>query len=493
LISCNGPTPKTRTPADTLVVGLETGPLTLDPRLASDAYSTKISALLHNGLFRLNERLEAVPDLAEKFELLSPTKYRFHLRRGVLFHDGRPLTAEDVKFTLESILDPALASPFHGTMEKIAAIRILDPLTLEISLKEPFAPFLQALTIGIVPKGVKEKEDPTIGTGPFRLESFRSSEETVLKRNEKYFRTVPKMEKIVFKVVPDDNLRLLELKNGRIDLLQNNIPPSLLQTLREDKGLVFETTEGINFSYLGMNLRSAPLNKLEVRRAIASALDLPAIIEYRMANMARPATGLLAPIHWAYSSAVSVYPYNPKKARALLDQAGYPDPDGGGPAPRFSLTYKTSTKKDRIGLARLIARYLKEVGIEVKVLPFEWGTFYHDINSGNFELYSLTWVGVTEPDIYYYAFHKAQVPPNGANRGAYANPVVDQLTEVGRKTSDRFERKKIYEEVQKILADDLPIIPLWYEDNFAVFAKRVKGMRLWPNASFEWATEVYKE
>ena len=487
------PHSKVKTPPDTLVVGLEASPLTLDPRLASDAYSSKITQLLHNGLFRVSERLEAVPDLVDRFDFIPPTKYRFHLRSGVRFHDGKELTAEDVKFTLESVLDPSLASPFRGTMEKILAVTIVDPLTLEITLKEPFSPFLSALTLGILPAG---GDNPAVGTGPFTLESFRPSEQVSLKRNDQYFGAPPgspKIARLVFRIVPDDNLRVLELKNHRIDLLQNNVPPQLLHSLRQDKGLVMERTEGINMTYLGLQLSKSPLNKLEVRRAIAHALDLPALLEYRMARMARPATGILAPIHWAYEPEVAAYPYDPKKGRELLDQAGYPDPDAGGPKPRFTLTYKTSTKRDRIGLARLIARYLKEVGIEIKVLPYEWGTFFHDINGGNFELYSLTWVGVTEPDIYYYVFHSSQKPPAGANRGGYANGVMDRLTEEGRKVMDRAKRKEIYSFVQKQLGEDLPMIPLGYEDNSAVFSKQVKGVRLRPNASFEWATEVYKE
>lgn len=480
---------RVKTPTDTLVVGLETAPLTLDPRISSDAYSSKITALIHNGLFRLTERLEILPDLVDRFEFIPPAKYRFHLKGGVRFHDGRELTADDVRFTLESIADPALASPFRGTMEKIQRIRVIDPLTLEAELKEPFSPFLSALTVGIV----SAAGDPSIGTGPFQLESFKPAEGVLLKRNDGYFRSPPKIQKLLFRVVADDNLRVLELKNHRIDLLQNNIPPPLLKTLREAKDLVLERTEGINETYLGMNVGKSPLSRLEVRRAIAHGLDIPALIGYRMANMARPATGLLAPVHWAYEPEVTRYRYDPKKARELLDQAGYPDPDGGGPLPRLVLSYKTSTKKDRIGLARQIARTLRDIGIELTILPFEWGTFFHDVNTGNFELFSLTWVGVTEPDIYFYVFHSSQAPPLGANRGGYRNETVDRLTEEGRRVMNRPERAEIYSLVQKTLADDLPAIPLWYEDNVAVFSKRVKGLKLRPNASFEWATEVYKE
>lgn len=472
-------------------MGIESAPLTLDPRLAADAASSKLSQLIHNGLFRLNERLEVVPDLAQEFQAVSPTQYRFRLRSGVTFHDGRELKASDVMSTLESVLDPQLASPFRGTMEKIQEIRVLDALTLEIILKEPFAPFLSALTMGIIPQG----GDPTIGTGPFKIASTKPlnlQDEIVLTRNRSYFRGPPRMARLSFRVIPDDNLRVLELKNHRIDVLQNNVPPQLLGAV-DDPDLVLETTEGINMTYLGLNLRGDPLKKPEVREAIARALDVPALIEYRMAKLARPATGILSPIHWAYERDVETYAFDPEKSRKLLDQAGYPDPDGDGPRPRLTLTYKTSTKKDRIGLARLVARYLKDVGIEAKVLPYDWGVFFHDVNAGSFQMYSLTWVGVTEPDIYYNVFHSSQTPPAGLNRGGYSNPSIDRLTEEGRREMDRDKRREIYSYVQKVLAQDLAIIPLWYENNYAVFSRHVKGLRLRPNASFEWATEVYKE
>jgi peptide/nickel transport system substrate-binding protein len=209
LILFGGCRPALKTSPDTLVVGIEAAPLTLDPRLAGDAYSSKITQLLHNGLFRLSERLEVVPDLAESFEEISPTRYLFHLRSGVRFHDGRDFSAEDVAATIRSVLDASLASPFRSAMEKVQEVKILDPLTVEITLKGPFAPFLAALTLGIVPA----EGDPANGTGPFRLSRFAPQEEIALVRNEDYFRGAPKMAKVVFRVLTDDNLRVLELKN----------------------------------------------------------------------------------------------------------------------------------------------------------------------------------------------------------------------------------------------------------------------------------------
>lgn len=466
--------PGFKTPPDALVVGLEA----TSPTGAALAATPNISQLLHNGLFHLSERMEIEPDLAESYEFLPPKKYKIHLRDGVRFHNGRQLTAEDVKATLESGLPQQIS-------EKIESMNVATPRDLEIELKEPFAPFLAALTIGIFPAG----GDPNIGTGPFQLERYDPTGEVVLKRFDGF--------RIRFRVIPDDNLRVLELKNGRIDLLQNSVPSSLIASLKDDPGLVIETTEGTNMTCLGFNLRAGdpsghppvplqdrtgqarfdlanPLRNPDVREAIAIALDVPALIEYRMAGLARQATGVLSPIHWAREGEVMTYLYDPAKARERLDRAGYPDPDGAGPRPRMTLTYGTSTKRDRIGLARLIARALGEVGIEVKVMPSD--------ESSSLDLYSLTWTGSAEPD--FSAF---------AGRGGYENPAIDLLTADARVEMDRQKRKEIYSMIQKVLSQDIPIVPLWYEDNYAVFSRRVKGLQIRPNGSFEWATAVRKE
>lgn len=478
-----------KTPLDTLVIGIEAIPIApQDPRLAmADGYSAKIASLVFNGLFRINERMEVVPDLVDSYRLTPPATYRFQIKAGIRFHNGQPLTADDIKKTIEAILDPNTASPHRGTLEKIQSIRILSPLALEI-ISKPFAPLTAALTFGILPGG----NQVGIGTGPFQwVES--SNQGIVLQRNENYFGEKAKIARLQFRIIPDENVRVMELMGGSIDFLQNNIPPPLVDYLRRRPGLSVALAEGINYSYLGMNLKQPPLNDRKVREAIARALDIPAIIAYRLADLAQPATSVLAPIHWAYARDTVQYPYSPKRARELLEEAGYPDPDGLGPKPRFALTYKTSTRKDRIGLARLIARYLKEVGIEIHILPYEWGTFFHDIQTGNFQLYSLTWVGISDPDIFYYAFHSSELPPQGANRGGYQNAAVDQLTVEARETMDRETRKGLYAQVQKILAEDLPVLSLWYEKNVAIFQKNVKGVRLRPDAGFEIFTEMSKQ
>ena len=218
-----------------------------------------------------------------------------------------------------------------------------------------------------------------------------------------------------------------------------------------------------------------------MRKAIAYAIDRQAIIEHLIGGLAVPASGVLSPMNWAYEKDVSAYPYDPQKSGQLLDEAGYPDPDGEGPGSRFELNYKTSQNELRRRIGEALQAQLERVGIKVQMRTYEWGTFFSDIKNGNFQLYTLTWVGVTDPDIFYYLFHSKSIPPHGANRGYYFSDDVDRLIMRGRVTQDMDARKTIYSEIQKILAEDLPYVSLWFSVNIAVMDKRIKGFQLYPS------------
>lgn len=487
-INCGGP--RERSPS-TFVIGLEAAATNLDPRLAADATSAKICQLIYSGLFRLDDSLALQPELLESYTQISPTHYRFTLRPQLEFHDGRPLTVADVIWTYNSIRKREVPSPYYSGFEKIATLKAVDDRSFELILKEPFAPFLSALTMGILPRHYKEKEH--IGAGPYRFVSEVPEQKIVLEGFAHYFNGAPRARRLEFLTMRDDNLRVLELVRGRIDLLQNTVPAPLIPYVESNTALQVDRAPGINYSYLGFNLEEPALKVAKVRQAIAHAVDREQMIAYKLKGTARPATGILAPMHWAYARPTVRYPYNPARARQLLDEAGFPDPDGAGPAARFTIIYKTSSKRDRVGLARLIAQYLAAVGIEVVVTPYEWGTLFRDIRTGNFELYSLTWVGVTEPDIYYYAFNSKEFPPAGANRNHYVNARIDFLTEAGRTTIEREKRQEIYREIQEIVAQDLPYVSLWYEDNVVARQANIKGYTIYPNASFNGLANLYRD
>ncbi|MFH2012053.1 MAG: ABC transporter substrate-binding protein [Pseudomonadota bacterium] len=475
---------------DNLVIGLESSPTNLDPRYATDANSYRLTQILFNPLFKLDTHFNPVPDIVKRWENPNETTYIFHLKKGVKFHDGIELTSKDVKYTFDTILTPSFKSPHMGAFEKIKSIETPDKYTVKFVLKEPFAPFLINLAIiGIVPEHAAQKfsdkfSNQPIGTGPFKLREFLPDEKIVLKVNNDYFEGKPRLNGIVFKILPDSTVRLLELSQGVIHILQNDIPPDLFPFLEKRDNLKIIKKEGTTYSYIGFNLKDPILKNMKVREAIAHAIDKESIIKYILKGLGTPADGILSPHNWAYEGNVKRFEYNRRKALSLLDEAGFSDPDGDGPETRFQLTFKTSTDHLRKRIAETLQEQLGIVGIGLDIMSYEWGTLYSDIKSGNFQLYSLSWVGITDPDMLYYIFHSSSVPPNGANRGGYVNKRVDTLIEEGRITSNIIGRKRIYSEVQKILAEDIPYVSLWYTTNVAVMNKSVHGFVVYPAGDF---------
>ena len=500
LCACLCVAPYTFAAGKSLTIALESDPTNIDPRFGTDVNSYRVWQLTSNGLVQKDPNANLIPDLAERWENPDDKTYIFHLKHGVKFHDETEFTADDVKYTFETILDPEMKSPRAAGFKKIEQIEIIDPYTIKFTLSEVYSPFLLEMVQPIIPKkateelGGKKYTESIIGTGPFKFVEWTHDEQIVFEANPECFEGAPKVDNIVFKMIPDDTVRFLELRQGGVDFVQNAIPPDMVPIAEKTKNLKVISQESVVIYYLGFNLEDPILKNKKVRQALAHAIDRQTIIDHLLKGQASLATGLLAPANWAYESDVQTYGYDIEKAKTLLDEAGYPDPDGDGPEPRFKLVYKTATNPLRIRIGEVVQDQLKKVGIEIsEIQTFEWAKFYDDIKSGNFQLYTLRWVGITEPNIFHSIYHSTMVPPDGRNRGRYRNPRIDELTDLGRLTINIEERKKIYSEIQKILADDLPYIYLWYPHNIVVMNERVKGFRLYPDGDFASFKDVWIE
>ena len=489
------PAPRVERPPGMLVIALESGPTRLDPRYATDATSARISALIFNSLARPDENLRLQPELAQTWQALDDRTYIVRVKQGAAFHDGRPLTAADVKYTYDSVLKPDSRSPKRGALRFLEAVDWLGPYELRFRLSGPFAPFLESLTLGIVPEGARPDdasgEQRLIGSGPFSLAEYLPGEKVVLKSNPAYWEGPSRLAGVTFKVIPDAVVRALEFKKGTIDLIQNDLEPDMVPWLRSHTDAAIEIREGDIFQYVGINLEHPILKRREVREALAYAIDRGAIIRHLLKGLAIPATGLLAPGHWAYEGSVPQRAYRPDEAKRLLDRAGFADPDGEGPLPRFKLSYKTTNIDLRKRIAEALKEQLSRVGIDLEVRTYEWGTFYGDVKQGNFQLYSLEWVGVVDPDIYYNLFHSSSIPPNGNNRGRYRNTEIDKLLEQARRNSALDERKRLYGKIQQLLATDLPYIPMWWKKNVVVRKPEVRGFALYPDGDFGSLKQVF--
>jgi peptide/nickel transport system substrate-binding protein len=468
-----------------LIIGIESNPLQLDPRYSTDANSARIGRLIYNSLLRFNENSQLQPELAESWQRIDAQTYIFNLRKNVTFHNGAPLTAVDVKFTYESMMQTKNRSPKRALLNPLQAIDELGPYRLRFRLMAPHAPFPEHFTIGIVPASSggdgASSAIPPAGSGPFMLESLRPGEMVTLKANPPYWEGKPSVAGLVFKVVPDALVRVLEFKKGSIGFMQNDLEPDVLPWIKQNTNADTEVRQGTTFQYIGINLTHPILMHKQVRQALALAIDREGIIHHLIKDLGTPATGLLSPLNWAYEGTVKQWPHDPEKAKRLLDEAGFPDPDGDGPRARFKLSFKTTNLDLRRRVAEALKEQLQHVGVELEIRTYEWGTFFGDIKKGNFHLYSLAWVGIQDPDIYYQIFHSGSVPPNGDNRGHYSNPQVDRLLEKGQTAMDIAERKRIYGDVQRILAKDLPYIPLWWWKNLIVKTPSLKGFVPYPD------------
>ena len=472
-------------PADYLVVGIESYPLNLDPRYATDANAVRIGNLIYNSLLRADSHSRLEPELAERWRIVDPVTYDFELRRGVKFSDGRPLTAADVKFTYESMLEPKKRSPHRAQLKPLQEIEVLDDYRLRFHLAAPHAPFVEQFTQGIVPAGSNAETDSVqrspLGSGPFMLQAAESGEKVTLRRNPLYWDSPPPLPGVVFKSVPDALVRVLEFKKGDIDFMQNDIEPDVIPWLETHSAADVGAYEGTTFQYVGINLTHPILRNLKVRQALACAIDRESLVRHLLKDLGTVAGGVISPLNWAYDPSVRQWPYDPERAKRLLDEAGFPDPDGDGPLPRFKLSFKTTNVDLRRRIAEAIKEQLQQVGIEVEIRSYEWGTFFSDIKKGNFHLYSLAWVGVLDPDILFQIFHSSSAPPDGDNRGRYSNPRVDRLLERGRAIVDPAERKRIYGEAQRLLADDLPYVPLWWWKNVIVKKPSIRNFVPYPD------------
>src|SRR5512134_275126 len=468
-----------------LVIALPGTPVSLDPRVATDAYGEQILQMTHASLVRLDNAGNPAPDLAESWETPDPLTYVFRLRPGLRFHDGRPLTSTDVRYTFEWILDPANRSPHRAVYRHVASIGTPDPRTVVFRLVEPFAPFLSTAVRGIVPAGSPAGGyAPPAGAGPYRIDSVSPDGEAVLTAFDRHHAGPPAIRSVTVKFVPDSNVRFLELSAGSVNFAVNGVDPDLLPALSKTGRIVVEEAPGGNVTYLGFNVRDRALSDARVRRAIATAIDREAIVRAIWKGRADLAESILPPGSWALDDAIPPVRFDPAGARRLLDEAGYRDPDGDGPLPRLRLTYKTSQNELRRRVAAAIQEQLRQVGIALEIQSLEWGTFFSYVKTGNFQLYSLTWVGIADPDIFHHAFHSASVPPDGANRGGYADAEVDRLTEAARRETSPARRRDMYRQVQRILARDLPVFPLWAGRNVLALDRRLAGFAIVPDESY---------
>jgi peptide/nickel transport system substrate-binding protein len=476
---------------------------TIDPRYAVDANSQYLEHLLNCSLVKSDKDGQTVADLAKEWKWLSPTSLELTLNPAK-FSDGTPVTAADVKATYDSFKkEGPAASPRKGAFVHVKTITAKGDDKVVFDLDEADSTFVaNNLVVGILPAKLAAKDAmltdadaaQLAGCGPFKLKSFATFG-LELEANPSYsLGAAPKTPTVTIKIVKDETTRYAKLQAGEVDIVQNAIGRDKVTDLaKKNPALRVVKRPGLNTTYLGFNMRDPIVGKAEVRQALAHAIDRDKIIKFVLNGLAIPATTLLTPSDPFYSKAVAAPAVDLAQAKALLDKAGFPDPDGDGPKPRFKLTYKTTTDLTRVQIAKAIAADLRKIGVDVSVESLEWGKFKSDVEAGKVQMWSLAWVGFKDPDIYRFAFGSDSFPPNGGNRGWYSNPALDKLLTAAKAETDPKKRFTAYEEVQKIVAAEMPYVFLWHEEIFAVVNEKVADFELYADGQYGALQQAYKK
>ena len=489
---------------DTLRLVVPSPAEAVDPRFTTSAIAQRLSFLVHAPLLYIADDLTAQPLLAETFRRIDEVTWEAVLRSDAQFSDGTSVTADDIQFTFGTLGDDDVRSVHAAKFKRIVRIDVVDARTARFVLDAPFAAFpLDLCSIGIL--SAKDCRNDTAGcrtrhvaSGPFEVETFDPANERMrLKKNPHWRNGETALGGVEVRVVKDGTTRLLELMDGKADLMVGDLDPVQLDVVADQESLTLLRQAGLGYSYLAMNLRgprdgqeddakrsARALASPQVRRAIANALDIDRVIATKLRGAATRATGMLPSGHWAKDAALVSPTYDPAEAERLLDAAGFPRRDDGM---RFAIQMSTTTNRLRRSLALIFADQLKTVGIDVEVRVGEWATLYADIKRGNFEMFSAKWTQVVEPDLFHWVFHSASIPGEnaaGGNRGAFVDEDVDRWIEEGRTLQDVDARKVPYQKVERRLLETLPYIPLWFEDEIAVVGPRVKGFALNRSGAF---------
>ncbi|ALX50388.1 ABC transporter substrate-binding protein [Lentibacillus amyloliquefaciens] len=480
----------------------------LDPGSTTDGESSRVTRQVLESLLDFDkESFEVVPGLAEDWEVSDDgLNYTFYLEEGVTFHDGTDFNAEAVKTNFERWADPEHEYAFeeegyvysmYGTMfggyqgddsHVIEKINVVNDHEIEFVLKQPLGYFLQNMAMSYFaitsPAALEEygpqiNENP-VGTGPFKFESWTKDDSIELSKFEDYRKDgLPKVDSVVFEVIPDNAARLIALQSGEIDIM-DGLNPDDAETVEAEEGVELYTRSENNVGYVGFNTQKEPLNQVEVRRAINHAIDRQAIAEAMYAGYAQPAKNPLPPSYMGYNDDVEGYEYDVEKAKSLLAEAGYED---GMEIELWTMPVARPYMPDPETVAEIVQNNLSEVGIEVSIVREEWAPYLEKTLQGEQEMFMLGWSGTNgDPDYFMSSLlHGDNV--GSSNRTFYENDEVDELLNQAKTSIDQDERAELYKEAQTLISEDAPMVPLVHSEPVLAAASYVENYVPHPSTS----------
>jgi peptide/nickel transport system substrate-binding protein len=473
-------------------------PEALDPRFATSAIAGRLSELVACPLVTIGDDLRPLPLLAESIDEQEDGSYLVNVREGVFFHDGRPVTADDVRFSLLSMKDPALASPHRARLDKLTDVVIEGPRTARLVLSAPHAGLLVDLRgYGILSRAACEPDPAAcrmkpVGAGPYAVATVTDGGDRLgLVAHDRSPLGPVSIRALDVRVVRDNTARLLAVLDGGVDLVASEMLPTDYDAIERSTGARLVRGPGIGFTYFALNVRGPQdshspevahtrraLADPRVREALARAVDIDLIVETKLRGRAERATGLLPLDHWAKERALPLVDLDVERANTLFDEAGFTRRADGT---RFSFEILTTADRTRRSIALLFADAWRAVGIDVEVRVRDFAALYADVQQGAFDGFSLKWTPVVDPDLMSWVFSSAHIPAPGragGNRSGYANTEVDDALTGAQRSRDPDERRTLYQSVERALVRDLPLIPLWFEDEILVAGPDLKDFRI---------------
>ncbi len=466
------------TPANSLVVAIQAEPPTFDPGASSALVDRQVMASLYDKLVDLDPEGEIVPMLAEGWEISDDrTAYTFKLKEGVKFHDGTPFDAEAVKFNLDRYRqDDSTRSTELAAVEAVEAV---DPNTVEVTLKEPFSPFLSVLadrsgmmvSPAAVQKSGEDYANKPVGTGPFKfVERVRGDHITVEKNPDYWQKGLPKLDEVIYRGIEDENVQLQNLRSGQLDMI-DLMPFNEVQGLQDGGDFNVVNEPGLGYQGFYLNVTQPPFDNPDLRRAVYTMVDREAVVSAVLRDVGgTPANSPFAPASFAYGVSDESEGPDVEAAKALLEKAGMPD--------GFSFTMKFGNLPVNQQLGRVLQKTLEPAGIKVNLEQLEFGALLEDSQGGNFEALQLGWSGRIDPDQNIYDF---VVTGADNNDSGYSNERVDELLNGARLESDTGRRKEMYDEAMTILHDEVPYVYLYHDDNLFGVQKAVQGFEYVPD------------
>jgi peptide/nickel transport system substrate-binding protein len=476
---------------DVLRAGLDVDAGTGDPRLARDTSAFKIVDLVFDGLVALDPTLAPQPALATSWENPDPTTWVFHLRDGVAFHDGSPLTAEDVVYTFTTVLDESFAAPYRGLYTPITSVTALDEVTVEFKLSEPYAPFLNYMDMGIVPQAIasdpaKDFANNPVGTGPFTFVSWERNSKIELTANADYWNGAPALAGVELFIIPDNTVRATALETGDLELIHSPLSPQDVSRLKETDGVSVSEQTALGYTYLNFNTQDPILSDVNVRKAIAHLVDKQTISAQIYEGMDIPGKSPLVPNTPWYGD-VTDQPYDPAAAQELFAAAGWTDSDGDGildkDGQKLTIVLKThSEDPNRIQVIEYLQNVFSENGIDASVVTTEWPTFLDAVLNHDYQISLIGWLRLIDPD---YAMFEQFRCGGGNNWGQYCNPALDELLKQGRATADPAVRAELYQQAAQIVVDDVVYCVLLYQGYIVATRDNVAGFVPHPTGSWK--------